>query len=130
MHPGSVPVDVSWNETMGALNVTHNPLPYLGAVLLVFVVLSSYGYSQKKLVVLNEKSPWELTSTRAKKKIVSGAQQMIDNWFKKNPRKPVQVIADLGAVTVLPAHMAEEIRNSDQLSFSRWVSNVGFVDTV
>lgn len=127
---GSIPVDVSWNETMGALNVAHIPLPYLGAVLLVFVVLSSYGYSQKKLVVLNQKSPWELTNTRAKKEFVSGAQQMIDTWFKENPRKPVQLIADLGEVIVLPAHMADEIRNSDQLSFARWVSNVCFVDTV
>ncbi|KAF3391867.1 Dihydromonacolin L monooxygenase mokC [Talaromyces pinophilus] len=121
MHSQSIPVDVSWIETVGAYNATHIPLPYLAAVLLAVLVLSTYRHSQKKDVMLNPNSPWELTSRRAKKEFISGAYQMIDSWFNKNPRKSAQVMADVGEMKVLPPHMADEIRNEDRLSFARWI---------
>ena len=128
MHSQSIPVDVSWVETVSAYNATHIPLPYLAAVLLAVLVLSTYRHSQKKDVMLNPNLPWELTSRRAKKEFISGAHQMIDSWFKKNPRKSAQVMADVGEMKVLPPHMADEIRNEDRLSFARWIFVVGFVD--
>lgn len=130
MHSQSIPVDVSWIETMGAYNAAHIPLPYLAALLLAVLVLSTYRHSQKNDVMLNPKSPWELTSRRVKKEFISGAHQMIDRWFKNNPRKSAQVMADVGEMKVLPPHMADEIRNEDRLSFARWIFVVGFVDIV
>lgn len=126
MHSRSIPVDVSWAETMGAYNATLIPLPYLAAVLVAGLVLLTYVPSRKNDVMLNPKLPWELTSRRAKKEFISGAHQMIDSWFKKTPRKSAQVMADVGEMKVLPPHMADEIRNDDRLSFARWMSNVGF----
>jgi len=128
MHSQGIPVDVSWIETVGAYNATHIPLPYLAAVLLAVLVLSTYRHSQKNDVMLNPKLPWELTSRRVRKEFMNGGQQMIDSWFKKNPRKSVQVIADVGVIKVLPPQMADEIRNEDRLSFSRSAFAVGFVD--
>lgn len=127
MHSQSIPVDVSWIETMGAYNATHIPLPYLAAMLLAVLVLSTYRHSQKNDIILNPKLPWELTSRRTKKEFISRAQQMIEGWFKKNPHKSVHVMADVGEMKVLPPHVTDEIRNDDRLSFGRWIFVVGLL---
>lgn len=128
MDSQSLPIDVSWAATVGSYNATHAPLTYLAAVLLAILVLSTYRHSQKNDVILNPKSPWELTNARAKKVFFREAQQMMDNWFIKNPRKAVHVMADVGEMKVLPPHMVDDIRNIDQLSFAKWMYVVSFVD--
>ena len=126
MHPQSGPINVSWIETVGAYNATPLALPYLAAVLLAILALSTYRHFQKDNdAMLNPKSPWELTSSRAKQQFVRGAHQMLESWFKQNPHKPVRVMADLGEMKVLSPDLADEIRNDDRLSFSKWVIHVG-----
>ncbi|EED16415.1 cytochrome P450, putative [Talaromyces stipitatus ATCC 10500] len=122
MPSAGLPIDVSWWDAVSTFGSAQAHLPYLAAVLLALMVLSSLGNSSKNAVMLNPKSVWELTSTRAKKEYIAGALQMMGNWFNANPNphNPAQMIADTGVVTVLPSHMADEIRNDDRLSFSRW----------
>ncbi|KAL1858064.1 hypothetical protein VTK73DRAFT_7969 [Phialemonium thermophilum] len=69
---------------------------------------------------LNPKGRFELTKTRAKKLFISRSREMLGAWFSANPDKAVRLTTDVGEVTVLPPHLANEIRNDQRLSFAKW----------
>ena len=73
---------------------------------------------------LNPRRSFELTNWQSKKQFVTGARLMLDTWFQAKPDKPVRVIADTCEVTVLPPHLANEMRNDPRLSFAEWLSKV------
>ena len=95
---------------------------YIGplAVLAVFLRF----IQAPKVPILNPKGPFELTDSRPKKDYVAGALGMLRGWFTAHPDKPVRMITDFGPLTILPPHLTNEIRNKEQLSFSRWTWRV------
>lgn len=104
------------------------PFSYLvTAFLLAVVVYSLQGPRfPKNIKHLNPKGPLEFSDTRPKKEFVYGSRQMLANWFKANPNKPCRVISDFGEAIVLPPRMANEIKNDDRLSFTRWTYKVSY----
>lgn len=125
----AVPSSVSW-ATIGLTEIPDpaaRPLPYLLAAALAIILLYSLHGSKtarNPIPHLNPRRPFELTDARPKKAFVTGSRPMLDAWFRANPDKPVRVIGDTSEVTVLPPHLAHEIRNDSRLSFSRWVAQV------
>ncbi|GKZ74342.1 hypothetical protein AnigIFM50267_011841 [Aspergillus niger] len=69
---------------------------------------------------LNSKRPFEPTAARAKQEFVTKAQKSLKTWYNANTHRPVDMNADVGSVKVLPASMANDIRNDDRLSFFRY----------
>ncbi|EGO56842.1 hypothetical protein NEUTE1DRAFT_84384 [Neurospora tetrasperma FGSC 2508] len=120
--PSSIP---SWMERLDIISITDpsaTPFSYLvTAFLLAVVVYSLQGPRfPKNIKHLNPKGPLEFSDTRPKKEFVHGSRPMLANWFKANPNKPCRVISDFGEAIVLPPRMANEIKNDDRLSFTRW----------
>ncbi|OJJ68822.1 hypothetical protein ASPBRDRAFT_198415 [Aspergillus brasiliensis CBS 101740] len=95
------------------------PAPFLVvlALGLSLVLLQSFGYKDS---ALNPKKPFEVTSTRVKQEFFSSAKKLLGDWFTTHSNTPVPLHTDVGRMTVLPPSMANEIRNDDRLSFSRW----------
>ncbi|GKZ76438.1 hypothetical protein AnigIFM56816_006702 [Aspergillus niger] len=101
------------------LGYTSMPVPVLVSLALglAFLLLQSFRYKDP---ALNPKKPFELTFTRVKQEFFSNARRLLWDWFKTHSNTPVLLHTDTGKVTILPPSMANEIRNDDRLSFSRW----------
>ena len=99
------------------------PVPVLVSLALglAFLLLQSFRYRDP---ALNPKKPFELTSTRVKQEFFSNARRLLWDWFTTHSNTPVLLHTDTGKVTILPPSMANEIRNDDRLSFSRWTFEV------
>ncbi|KAK3321311.1 putative cytochrome P450 monooxygenase [Cercophora scortea] len=113
--------DMSWDMIP---DPSVKPLPYLVTAFLAMVMIYSLQASvfgaKNTIPHLNPRRPFEFTDTRAKKDFNFGAKKMLAGWFGANPDKPVRVISGVGEVTVLPPHLANELRNDDRLDFSKW----------
>ena len=99
------------------------PLPYLAAFLVVALV-TFYWRVPSKVPLLNAKGFFELSDERAKTAFLRNARGMLRDWFEKNPNKPVSVYGDTGTVIVLPASMADEIRNDKRFHLRQQVERV------
>ncbi|OAA55755.1 trichothecene C-8 hydroxylase [Cordyceps fumosorosea ARSEF 2679] len=100
------------------------PLPILlasvlAAVIAVLVRLST-ATSPKNLHTLNPKGAFEISDRRVKAEFQRDATRLLRDWFKKNPDRPVVINGDMGAMTVLPPSMANEIRNDPRLGFTEF----------
>ncbi|KAK3684117.1 putative cytochrome P450 monooxygenase [Podospora appendiculata] len=113
--------DVSWDMIP---DPSVKPLPYLVtaflAIVLVYSLQASVFGVKNPIPLLNPRRPFEFTDTRAKKDFVFGSKKMLGDWFGANPDKPVRLISGFGEVTVLPPHLANELRNDNRLDFSKW----------
>jgi hypothetical protein len=100
--------------------------PYFLAATFVLAALLLFQRqkSASNIPHLNPRKAHELTDTRPKMDFLFDSRSMLNNWFRDHPDKPVRVIGDVGEVTILPPHLANEIRNDPRLSFSRWVFKV------
>ncbi|KAK0721806.1 putative cytochrome P450 monooxygenase [Lasiosphaeria miniovina] len=124
----SVPSSVPWADL--AFKSMPDPsakaLPYLiTAILLAFAVYSlshssRLGWADDGIPHLNPRGPLEFTDAGPKKQFVAGARQLVAAWFAAHPDRPARMTSDFGDVTLLPPSLANEIRNDDRLSFSRW----------
>ncbi len=116
--------DASWEYKNYIPGPLFQPLPYLAAVLMLAALCYSVQNAESSLPNINAKRFFELTDTRVKEKFVKGAGGMLDNWFGTHPDQPVQMISDNGLLTVLPPHMAHEIKNNKNLSFQQFLHKV------
>ncbi|KND87450.1 Dihydromonacolin L monooxygenase LovA [Tolypocladium ophioglossoides CBS 100239] len=99
-----------------------NPLPYVVASLLA-VLLIYHLRLHSELSIINPKKPFELSDRRVKRVFAANARKFLTEWFDTHPDKPLTMNADYGRLTVLPPHMANEIRNHKSLSFTKWSQN-------
>lgn len=111
-----------WNNAAPILQF--KPLPYVVASLVV-VLIAFYWQASSNVPQLNARGFFELSDERAKMAFVGNARQMLQDWFKKNPNKPVSVYGDTGTVIVLPGSMANEIRNDKRFHLRQQVERVG-----
>ncbi|PYH66909.1 cytochrome P450 [Aspergillus vadensis CBS 113365] len=101
------------------LGYTSMPVPVLISLALGLSLLLLRKFTYKD-TALNPKRPFELTSTRVKQEFFFNAQRLLRDWFATHPNTPVPLHTDVGKMTMLPPSMANEIRNNENLSFSRW----------
>ncbi|PNY27401.1 Dihydromonacolin L monooxygenase LovA [Tolypocladium capitatum] len=99
------------------------PLPYAVASLLAVLLVYHLRALHSERSILNPKKPFELTDWRVKQIFTANARKLLAKWFDTHPDKPATMHADFGRVTVLPPHMANEIRNKESLSFLEWSQN-------
>jgi hypothetical protein len=67
--------------------------------------------------LLNPRRFFEFSNSRAVLEILYTTRQVLEDWFFKNPARPMRLTCDLGEITFLPPSMADEIRNDPRLSF-------------
>lgn len=113
-----------WTSFQPLTNPTAESFPYFVIVLITILIFYSLHGCEPNAPLLNPKKPFELTQTRSKREYILGAGGMLQKWFSVNPNKPARLISDTGQVTVLPPHMAAEIRNDERLSFSKFLDKV------
>ncbi|KIM94116.1 hypothetical protein OIDMADRAFT_136378 [Oidiodendron maius Zn] len=95
------------------------PVPYIVAsIVVVATTLLLRGDPSAKVPWINPRGFFELTYARAKGEFNKNANRMVTNWFKKNPNKPVNIIADMGVITILPIEMTNEIRNDKRFNLA------------
>lgn len=107
------------------LGHTSMPVPVLISLALGLSLLLLRRFTYKD-TALNPNRPFELTSTRVKQEFSFNAQRLLRDWFTTHPNTPVPLHTDVGKMTMLPPSMANEIRNNEHLSFSRWAMKVCF----
>ena len=107
------------------LGYTSMPVPVLISLALGLSLLLLRRFTYKD-TALNPKRPFELTSTRVKQEFFFNAQRLLRDWFTTHPNTPVSLHTDVGEMIMLPPSMANEIRNNEHLSFSRWAMKVCF----
>nr|ACZ63283.1 cytochrome P450 monooxygenase [Fusarium sambucinum] len=76
--------------------------------------------------LLNPRRFFELSDSRAVSEILYTTRQVLENWFAKNPAKPMRLTCDLGQITFLPPSMADEIKNDPRLSFIKASNDSAF----
>jgi hypothetical protein len=84
---------------------------------------SQYQMSKPGPPTLNPRKRFELSDERAKKVFLENPGKMVAGWFRAN-NAPVRIITDIGKIMLLPPSMADEIRNDNRLSFSKFVNHV------
>ncbi|KAJ4258891.1 hypothetical protein NW762_007978 [Fusarium torreyae] len=65
----------------------------------------------------------------SRKDFVSTANNLVENWFQRNPEKPLRLAADVADITVLPHTFAQEIRNDKRLDFAQWTYKLTLMPT-
>lgn len=94
------------------------PLPWVVAsVVLVVATLYLRAVSDARIKQLNPKKLSDVFGSQTKEVFNQNADKMLKEWFKKNPDKPTSLYTDMGPMTVLPASLANEIRNDPRLDF-------------
>ncbi|KAJ3495733.1 hypothetical protein NLG97_g3184 [Lecanicillium saksenae] len=97
---------------------TLKPVPIIIASVIAAVIAIVFRVSTtSKLHTLNPKGAFEFSDRRVKANFQREASKLIRDWFAKNPSKPVVINGDMGALTILPPTMANEIRNDPRLGF-------------
>lgn len=107
-----------------------SPLPYVVTTLVFFLLFYSFGPKPSSIPHLNPKKPLEFSNLRAKKLFAFHSREILGEWFKSAPEKVVRVIADVGEVLILPPRFANEIKNDERLSFSRFTYDVCFPPSI
>ncbi|KAF4472124.1 gibberellin cluster-GA14-synthase [Fusarium albosuccineum] len=109
-------------------NAPYDPLAWLNqntnAATLILLAILAVIYSLRWLKpspfrIINGKRLGELTNVRAKKEFMFGARQLIAKGLELAPGQPFRIMGDVGEIFILPPKYAYEIRNHDQLSFTR-----------
>lgn len=94
-------------------------VPYIiAATVLAVTILLLHGDPSAKVPWINPRRGFELTYSRAKGEFNKDANSMISNWFRENPNNPVNIIADIGVITILPIEMTMEIRNDKRFNLA------------
>ncbi|KAE8377934.1 cytochrome P450 [Aspergillus bertholletiae] len=90
-----------------------NPLTLLAT--LAVASLALYCSPRSNLPLLNDKKPWELRLTNARKRFLTDAHCLIKAGLAKAPA--FRIVTETGKRVVLDAKYANEIRSHDALSF-------------
>ncbi|KAF4473005.1 cytochrome P450 [Fusarium albosuccineum] len=100
----------SWTGVTSFDEDTARPVAYTVASLLFLVFLYCNRPGTKSNVpLLNKQGDFS-----------SRAHGLVEDWFRKNPEKPMRLAGDVADVTVLPPSLAQEVRNDKRLDFSEW----------
>ncbi|KAK4198673.1 putative cytochrome P450 E-class, group IV [Triangularia verruculosa] len=116
-------------STAGFLNTLMGPdtysLFYLLALLFGAIFLRDAVRNRRlsHLPHLNPKPLTDLTKTRIRKQFFTTSYTIIRQWFRANPDKPARITADVGEVIILPARLANEVKNDSRLSFGAFIYN-------
>ncbi|KAK7423219.1 hypothetical protein QQZ08_009115 [Neonectria magnoliae] len=90
------------------------------AILTVFAAIWSIRWLKPSpFQLVNGKKLGEFTNVRAKKEFMFGARQLIAKGLELAPGRPFRIMGDVGEIFILPPKYAYEIRNHDQLSFTK-----------
>ncbi|KAK3988925.1 cytochrome P450 [Cladorrhinum sp. PSN332] len=127
----SLPSSAPWadlSHRLGTLDIPDpvtRPVPYIVTAILLISLLYSIQTPRRRdaLPHLNPRRLFEFTNSRAKAYFAANSRELVRGWFEKNPDKPVRVIADVGETILLPARLANEMKNDERLSFPKFVYN-------
>ncbi|KAK7713135.1 hypothetical protein SLS57_007465 [Botryosphaeria dothidea] len=102
-------------------------VPHLfGAALLFLALLWHWAQDERPFpgfpVINKEKGEW--LNTKAKNRMINSANKLMKEAHEKYNGKPYQIIGETGPTIVLPPHMAHEIRNIHDLSFTHATERV------
>jgi hypothetical protein len=92
-------------------------LAYLSLFVILTLAVRSYLTPKPSAPLLNPKRWYEFTSSRAVTEVLHTTRSILEDWFAKNPTKPMRLTCDLGDITFLPPSMADEIKRDPRLSF-------------
>lgn len=101
------------------LQVASRPIPFIVAsAVAVGATIYWRATPVPKTHFINPKGTFELTDKNAKDYYAIHGKKDVRQWFKDHPDEAVTLNADFGRITLLPNHMANEIRNDSRLDFS------------
>lgn len=104
------------------------PLPWAitGMIALVWVLSFSLeeDFPHTKYPLQNPRKFWDVTSWKAKWDFIFGVRTILEKRIAEAPNEPYRILTDFGDMTILPPDYANEIRNSEDLSFDRVVEKV------
>lgn len=99
-------------------DILAKPLPLvIASIVVVLVTLYLRASADSKVEQLNPKKLSDVFGSQTKADFNQNAGKLLRDWFKKNPDKPTAMYTDMGHMTVLPASLANEIRNDNRLDF-------------
>ncbi|PVI01277.1 cytochrome P450 [Periconia macrospinosa] len=88
--------------------------------LLITALVPKFVGPKSRRTILNSQRLFEFSSKRIKKEFWLHGTDMMREWFKSNPGKPVEINTDVGRTVLLPPEFADEIRNEKNFSLSAW----------
>ncbi|KAK9413738.1 putative Cytochrome P450 [Seiridium unicorne] len=106
-----------------------SPLIRVSAALIIpavvlFAVFFTSDPTRGKYPTLNDWRPFELSSTRVKKNFIANGRRLLRQGLKDFHGKPFRIITDHGPVLILPPSYTQELRNIDDLSHVRAISDI------
>ena len=102
-----------------------NPLPVVIALIAAAVAIYSRIPSVSKDVpFINPKGSFAASESKVKTEFMQDGARLLREWFAKKPNRPVRVHSEVGDLLVLPANMANEIRNDPRLDFAQSTEEV------
>jgi hypothetical protein len=118
-HP-SPATDRSWIDHDVIPHLVSQPLPYIATTLVaVFIAYSAWRIRLRKLPpILNAPGRFDMGNSLAKLDFLKRAANLLKTATNQFTESPVRIATDTGNLIVLPPnHLAQEIRNSPNLSF-------------
>lgn len=112
-----MPYDSEFAQLSGSIEIKYALTLVSTAIFVLFCSLKWLKASPFRLV--NGKKFGDFTNVRVKKEFMFGARQLIAKGLALSPGLPFRIMADVGEVLILPPKYAYEIRNHDQLSFTK-----------
>lgn len=109
---------------LGLPMIYYDWTPHLMAILVTIGLLVFSRQHKVQRISLNPKGFLEFTDARVKKEFLQKGNALIRTWFSCNPDKPADITADSGPMTILPASLANEIRNDKRFDFAKLIFNV------
>lgn len=101
------------------VQATSRPIPLIVAsAVAVGATIYWQTTPRPKTHFINPKGTFELTDKNAKDYYAVNGKKDVRQWFKEHPDEAVTLNADFGRITVLPNHMANELRNDPRLDFA------------
>ncbi|EEH41802.1 P450 monooxygenase [Paracoccidioides lutzii Pb01] len=97
-------------------------LPSVSFIVTAVTLLSIYMLQRPKTNVplLTLKKRFEFSNKRVKQNLIRDAIGVVKQCFATTGNKPFRIVSESGAeITILPANLANEIRNDKRLSFAK-----------
>lgn len=104
------------------------PVPWVVTGLIVVIcilgLLQEEDFPHTDYPLQNPRKFWDITAWKSKWDFIFGVRKILEKRIAEAPNEPYRILTDFGDMTILPPDYANEIRNSDDLSFDRVVEKV------
>lgn len=104
------------------------PVPWVVTGLIAFIcilaLVQEKDFPHTDYPLQNPRKFWDVTAWKSKWDFIFGVRKILEKRIAEAPDQPYRILTDFGDMTILPPDYANEIRNSDDLSFDRVVEKV------